>query len=69
VRTREELQTENNDLRAELRLVLRRDTQPWSGAREMAASIRAEAQRSVVPDFRNGLLLAAGMLKSGNTDD
>lgn len=58
MRTREELQTENNALRAALR-----DVEKWAGVRETIVRIREEAGRSVVPDFRAGLLLAAGMLE------
>lgn len=58
MRTREELQEENNALRAALRSV-----EKWTGVREVAMRIREEAIRSVVPDYRAGMLLAAGMLE------
>jgi hypothetical protein len=58
VKTREELQTENNLLRAAMR-----DVEKWAGIRDVIARIREEAGRSVVPDYRAGMLLAAGMLE------
>lgn len=58
MKTREELADENNRLRAALR-----DVEKWAGVRETIVRIREEAGRSVVPDFRAGLLLAAGMLE------
>jgi hypothetical protein len=60
MRTREELADENSRLRAALR-----DVEKWAGVRETITRIREEAGRSVVPDFRAGLLLAAGMLEGG----
>lgn len=58
MKTREELQDENNRLRAAIR-----EVEKWAGLREVVARIREEAGRSVVPDYRAGMLLAAGMLE------
>lgn len=64
MRTREELQEENNALRAALRSV-----EKWTGVREVAMRIREEAIRSPLPEWRNGMLQAAAMLEGDNADD
>jgi hypothetical protein len=66
VKTREELQDENNELRAAMRLAT---SEPWAGVRELAVLIRAEAERSAVPDHRLGMLQAASILDGGLRDD
>lgn len=63
MKTREELQEENNDLRAAMRAIFARDSNKSTSAREVITRIREEAGRSVVPDYRAGMLLAAGMLE------
>jgi rRNA-processing protein FCF1 len=64
MRTREQLQEENTRLRAAVRSVT-----PNVVIRELAEAIRAEAIRSPLPEWRNGMLQAAAMLDGGARDD